>query len=73
MIWSFERQDERLRCEVRRHADGQDYEFVVTRPDGTEAAEQFDDPSAMIARSVDFMRGLVEEGWRSGQDSSAAS
>lgn len=65
MIWSFERQGENLRCEIRRDMDGQYYELVVTRPDGAEQAERFEDPSAVIARSVDVMRGLIEEGWRS--------
>jgi hypothetical protein len=65
MIWNFERQDQRLRCEIRRDVDGQSYEFVVTNPDGAEQTERFDDPSAVIARSVDYMRALIEEGWRS--------
>lgn len=45
--------------------DGQDDEFVVTRPDGSEETELYEDPSEVIARSVDVMRGLIEEGWRS--------
>jgi hypothetical protein len=65
MIWSFERQGESLRCEIRREADGESYEFVLTRPDGSEETELFEDPSAVIAHSVDVMRALIEEGWRS--------
>jgi hypothetical protein len=65
MVWSFERQGESLHCEIRRDLDGDFYEFVLTRPDGSEQAKRFDDPSAVIAHSVDIMRGLIEEGWRS--------
>ncbi len=65
MIWSFERTGQRLSCEIRRDVDGQYYEFVVTSPDGSERTERYEDPSAVIARSVDVMRGLIEDGWRS--------
>jgi hypothetical protein len=65
MIWSFDRQGQQLRCEIRRDMDGQFYEFVVTKPDGEEQTERYEDPSEVIARSVDVMRGLMEEGWRS--------
>lgn len=65
MIWSFDRQGQHLRCEIRRDLDGQFYEFVLTKPDGAEQTERYEDPSEVIARSVDVMRGLLEEGWRS--------
>jgi hypothetical protein len=65
MVWSFERRGENLRCEIRRDVDGDSYEFVVTRPDGSEESERFGDPAAVIAHSVDVMRGLIEAGWRS--------
>jgi hypothetical protein len=65
MIWSFERQGQSLRCEIRRDMDGEFYEFVLVGVDGAEQVERFDDPSAVIARSVDAMRGLLEDGWRS--------
>jgi hypothetical protein len=65
MVWSFERQGQSLRCEIRRDTDTDCYAFVLTRPDGTEQSKHFDDPAAVIAHSVDVMRGLIEEGWRS--------
>jgi hypothetical protein len=64
MIWSFEREGVSQRCEVRRDIDGQCYEFVVTGPDGSEQSERFEDPSQLITRSIDFMRGLIDDGWR---------
>ncbi len=65
MIWSFERSGSQVSCEIRRDEDGQFYEFVMKNPDGSEQAERFEDPSAVIARSVDVMRALIEDGWRS--------
>ncbi len=65
MIWSFERRGERLSCEIRRDVDEQHYEFVVRHPDGAEERERYEDPSEVIARSVDVMRRLIEDGWRS--------
>jgi hypothetical protein len=65
MIWFFERRGERMQCEVRRDVDRQDYEFVMTGADGAETVERYDDPSAVISRSVDHMRLLIEDGWRS--------
>jgi hypothetical protein len=64
MIWSFERDGASQRCEIRRDIDGQYYEFVVTAPDGSEQTERFEDPSQLITRSIDFMRGLIDDGWR---------
>ena len=64
MIWSFEREGATQRCEIRRDIDGQYYEFVVTSPDGSEQTERFEDPSQLITRSIDFMRGLIDSGWR---------
>ena len=65
MIWAFEKHGQRLRCEIRRAPDGQDYEFVVCEGDGAEQVEQFDDPTIMIARSVEFFRRLLDDGWQS--------
>lgn len=65
MIWSFERSGERMSCEIRRDVDGEYYEFVVTKPDGSEQTERFEDPSEVVTHSVDVMRGLIEGGWRS--------
>jgi hypothetical protein len=64
MIWSFEREGETQRCEIRRDVDGHYYEFVTTTADGSEQVERFEDPSELIARSVDVMRGLLDSGWR---------
>jgi hypothetical protein len=63
MIWFFERQDARLLYEIRRQMDGDDYELVVTFPDGRQEVEQFVDPGALIARSQQLQDSLRAQGW----------
>lgn len=63
MIWLFERNGEQARCEVRREATGEGYELVISRPDGANDVERFDDPSALIDRSVAYLDRLRREGW----------
>jgi hypothetical protein len=69
MTWMFERGGERLRCEIRRDADGQDYEFVVATAEGPERVERFADPAALISRSVEYFRLLMVDGWEAPSDS----
>ncbi|RPJ79123.1 MAG: hypothetical protein EHM13_13795 [Acidobacteria bacterium] len=64
MIWTFARNNERTRCEIRRDPDHQDYEFIVTTADGAPEIERFDDPDALIDRSVLCFQALFEGGWR---------
>lgn len=64
MIWAFERDGRQTRCEVRREADGEAYEFLVTRGDGTVDVEKFDDPTALIDRSVSYLDSLRQDGWK---------
>jgi hypothetical protein len=63
MIWFFERHQARLRYEIRR-ADGDDYELVITHPDGRQELEQFSDPIALIERSERLQDSLAAAGWR---------
>lgn len=64
MTWTFTRDGQQAQCEIRRHADGLDYEFVTTVADGTERVERFGDPAALIDRSVQYFKELFEDGWR---------
>jgi len=63
MIWFFERQTSRLLYEIRRQADGDDYELVVTYPDGRQEVEHFKDPIALIERSQRLQESLRADGW----------
>ncbi|HET7620157.1 MAG TPA: hypothetical protein VFK20_16735 [Vicinamibacterales bacterium] len=64
MIWFFEREEARLHYEIRRPTDGNDYELVITRPDGRQDVERFDDPRAVMERSLRLQRALMSEGWQ---------
>jgi hypothetical protein len=63
MIWFFERRDARLLYEIRRQADSDDYELVVTFPDGRQEVEKFEDPHALIERSERLQDTLRAQGW----------
>lgn len=72
MIWFFERQTARLLYEIRRHADGDDYELVVTFPDGRQEVEQFTDAVSLIERSHRLQESLRADGWTPPMTSRAA-
>jgi len=63
MIWFFERHDSRLLYEIRRQADGDDFELVVTFPDGRQEVEQYADAHALIERSQRLQDALKAQGW----------
>lgn len=63
MIWFFERQEARLLYEIRRQVDGDDYELVVTFPDGRQEVEHFADPHLLIERSQRLQEALRAQGW----------
>jgi hypothetical protein len=64
MFWFFERQNSRLHYEVRRQTDGDNFELVITHPDGHLAVEQFGDPLSLSARMQQLQCTLRAEGWR---------
>ena len=65
MIWFFERDRSRLQYEIRRQSDGDDYELVITWPDGRQEIESFSECGSLAARSVHLQSHLAEEGWAS--------
>ena len=64
MLWIFERQGEQMTCEIRREGEGSGYEMVVTRADGSQRMERFDDTGELIKSTLDLQRELMETGWR---------
>jgi len=64
MIWFFERESDRLHYEIRHRTDGDEYELVVTHPDGSQFIERFADASGLIERSGSLRSELFERGWR---------
>ena len=63
MIWFFERDTARLLYEIRRQADGDDFELVLTFPDGTQAVEKYQNPDQLVERSRDLQADLRAQGW----------
>jgi len=64
MLWIFEREGEQMRCEIRRDGGGAGYEMIVTKADGSERMELFEETGELIRRSMEFQRELMETGWR---------
>ncbi len=64
MIWFFERHQARLSYEIRRAAEGTEYELVITHPDGSQQVEAFTDASLLMERSVRLRDALLTQGWR---------
>ena len=64
MIWLWEREGQRLTYEVRRLDEVNQYELLVTYPDGTEEAETFTEPGVLLERSFNWKERLESEGWR---------
>jgi len=62
MIWFFERKGLYVRCETRKTTDGA-YELVITKADGTEDVERFDDSATLAKRQVEIEQGLTSDGW----------
>ena len=63
MIWFFERERSRLQYEIRRQSDGDDYELVITWPDGRQEIESYSERGTLAARSVHLESHLAEAGW----------
>ena len=64
MIWFFDRDGEKLRCEITRDRNAGRYRLVITKPDGSESIEECDQPTELIERSVRLMNNLRGDGWR---------
>jgi len=63
MLWFFERDAARLLYEIRRQVDGDDYELVLTFPDGRQEVEKYQDAHALIERSQRLQETLRKQGW----------
>ena len=64
MLWVFELKGDQMRCEIRREGVGAGYEMIVTSPDGSQRMERFEETGALIKRTLEFQRELMETGWR---------
>ena len=63
MVWVFERDGHRLRCEATRTDDNAGYRIVIAQPDGAATVEDIDAPAALAERAAEVMRNLRAHGW----------
>jgi hypothetical protein len=63
MIWFYERELSRLHYEIRRQSDGDDYELVITWPDGRQEVESYSECGTLLERSSTLQTRLEEQGW----------
>ena len=63
MVWSFDRDGEKLQYEIRRDNGAGRYRLIITRPDGSESIEEIGEATTLIERSVELMNSLRSEGW----------
>ena len=63
MVWFFERQQSRLHYEIRRQSDGDDYELVITWPDGRQDIERYSECGTLVERSSLLQTRLAQQGW----------
>jgi hypothetical protein len=64
VIWVFDRDGQRLRCEITRDRAAGCYKLVVTHPDGSESIEEVAEPTELVERSVRLMHALRGDGWK---------
>lgn len=64
MLWFFAREKAHLHYEIRRHPESEDYEIVITYPDGRQEIEQYSDTTGLLRRSYDLQDALKAEGWQ---------
>jgi predicted PilT family ATPase len=64
MLWFFQKENARLRYEIRRRPDGNEYELVITHPDGRQVIERYDRSSDVVERAKHLEEALVKAGWR---------
>lgn len=64
MVWFFDRDGEKIRCEISHDRLGGRYRLVVTQPDGSEVVEEVDEPTELIERSAQLMNRLRGDGWK---------
>jgi len=65
LTWTYQRDDETVRCRLALTADDSAYELTMQRPWNLSRAtvELFDDALSALERQSTIERGLVRAGW----------
>ena len=64
MLWFYQKHDARLHYEIRRQADSDDYEIVITHPTGHQEVERYADSHQLLKRSQTLQQILRSSGWQ---------
>lgn len=63
MLSFFERDGERLQCEIRPSSHAAGFDLEVTAPDGEKRLEHADDANVLALRWLELEERLKREGW----------
>ena len=63
MFWFFEKDGERLQCEIRPSSHAAGFEMEVTTSDGQKQLEHADDANALALRWLELETRLKRDGW----------
>jgi hypothetical protein len=64
VIWFFDKDGKKLRCEMTLQGTAGPYRLVVTDPDGRVSIEEVNEPLELIQRSLHLVNSLKNQGWR---------
>lgn len=63
MFWFFEKDGERLQCEIRPSSHAAGFELEILAADGQKTIEHADDPKQLAVRWLEIEERLKREGW----------
>lgn len=63
MLWFFEKDGERLQCEIRPSAHAAGFELEIVAADGNKTIERSDNPDELALRWMEVEQRLKREGW----------
>ena len=64
MVWTFERESERLQYEIRHEDAGAGYELIISASEDEKTVERVSSPAELLERSQDVWAFLLNGGWR---------
>ena len=63
MVWFFEREREKLVCEIRRDTANTEYEFEIAGASGPPSTRRFTSPTELIDAYLQDQARLRAQGW----------
>jgi hypothetical protein len=63
MFWFFEKDGERLQCEIRPSSHAAGFELELTSPSGQKQLEHVDDATELALRWHELEARLKRDGW----------